>query len=139
MNYSLANMSHRKSKSPLRQSDYIFHPLNLSKTKSVFSFERSSRFPQEKSYSPNKFYDIPSSFKRNGFSLGVGTRTKFEKPDFVEPTRYKIVSEFEPKAHHRSTSDTFGISREVWYSVKTVLLPRKDRQNRGGAGHLQHL
>lgn len=85
-------MSRQGSKSPLKKVEHILHTLNFSKTKTVFSFEKSGRFPELKSHSPNKFYDLPSGLKRTGCSLGSGGRTKFEKPDFVGPTRYTITS-----------------------------------------------
>lgn len=51
-----------------------------------------------------------------GYSLPKGDRPRVEKLGTISPNKYNIVSEFDPKKHHRRTSDTFGISREVSFS-----------------------
>lgn len=66
----------RNSKSPIAKSNHIVHSLNLSKSKTVFSFEKSERFPRLNSHSPNKFYNIPSSLKKTAFSITKGVRHK---------------------------------------------------------------
>jgi hypothetical protein len=35
------------------------------------------------SYSPNKFYDPPSTFSRNGAGIGFGKKQSFEKTDYI--------------------------------------------------------
>lgn len=97
-----------------RKGEYILHSLNASKSKSVHSFKGSNRFEREKSHSPNKFYDIPSTQTKIGYSIGKGNRPDIEKRDMIGPTRYKIISEFD-QTHKRNVSASFGISRSVFH------------------------
>jgi hypothetical protein len=76
-------MSRLNSKSPTSKTQHILHPLNLSKTKTVFSFEKAKRFTDPQSYSPNKFYNLPSTLNRISCSIGIGSRHKAEKPYFI--------------------------------------------------------
>lgn len=52
-------MRQTNSKSLPKNINYIQHTLNLSKTKTAFSFDKSQRFSNPKTHSPNKFYNIP--------------------------------------------------------------------------------
>lgn len=108
-------MSFRKNKSPMASTNNIRHSLNFSKTKTVFSFDKSDRFPRINSHSPNKFYNMPSSLKKTAFSITKGCRYQPEKPDFIPPTKYTIISEFDKIRHARASSEGFGISREVLF------------------------
>lgn len=103
-------MKSTKSISLHKNVRHIQHSLNLSKTKTTFSFEKSKRFPDPTSYSPNKFYNPTSDTHRISFSMGKSNRFSEEKSNALSPNKYKISSEFEKK-HHRNGSDTFGISR----------------------------
>lgn len=69
--------SRDKSKGKSISRDYVAHVLNHSKTKSSFSFEKSNRFQVPTSYSPNKFYDLPSGQKNISCSMGKSQRAKF--------------------------------------------------------------
>ena len=53
-------MKPTKSTSLPRNLIYIQHSLNISKSKKTFSFDKSPRFQDPKSHSPNKFYNVPS-------------------------------------------------------------------------------
>ena len=85
-------MSLRKTKSMGKDIRYILHPLNVSKSKSTYSFEKSSRFHHQKSHSPNKFYNLPSSKQTIGFSMPKGDRPRIEKNNSPSPNKYAIAS-----------------------------------------------
>jgi hypothetical protein len=63
-----------KSFSLPKNLNYLQHSLNFSKTKTTFSFDKSKRFQDPKSHSPNKFYNPPSENHKIGFSMGKGNR-----------------------------------------------------------------
>lgn len=67
-------MSVRQTRSLPKDIRYILHPLNVSKSKSTFSFQKTQRFPDPKSHSPNKFYNISSEKQKIGFSVPKGNR-----------------------------------------------------------------
>jgi len=65
------------------------------------------------SYSPNKYYDKPTTLKGRASSMGFGKRTIFEKQDTVEPSKYTIRSDFEELPSHRPKGFSFSINRDV--------------------------
>lgn len=65
------------------------------------------------SYSPNKFYDPPSTFSRNGAGIGFGKKQSFEKTDYIQPSRYVVASYFDQLKKKTPKFTTFGINREV--------------------------
>jgi hypothetical protein len=67
-------MQPSKSFSLPKNLSYLKHALNFSKSKATFSFEKSRRFQEPKSHSPNKFYDPPSETHRVSFSMGKSNR-----------------------------------------------------------------
>ncbi len=56
---------------------HINHQLNKSPSKTAYKFDRSTRFSPLKTYSPNKYYNLPSTFSKAGFSQGKSQRTRF--------------------------------------------------------------
>jgi hypothetical protein len=113
---------------------HIYHPLNQSKSKLAYSFQKSDRFNLAKrlksiifSYSPNKFYDLPDTSPRRSPSIGIGNRSSFERIDTVDPGRYRINSCFDMTHDNNLTgrSTTFGISRDVFYLLTRIIIEEK--------------
>ena len=88
----LGQMSVHQTRSLPRDIRYILHPLNVSKSKSTFSFQKTQRFQDPKSHSPNKFYNIASEKSKMGFSVPKGHRPLIENLESIPPNRYNIKS-----------------------------------------------
>ena len=88
------------------------HPANDSSSKFQWTFSKSARFPQPKTYTSTISYDLPSTASRRKSGMGFGNRSTIfdglkDKPD---PTRYTISSTFKDKRSGRGHS--FGSSRD---------------------------
>ena len=67
--------------------------VNNSKTKQMYSFSKSERFPSPKSpYSSQAFYEIPSAEKlnSNGAGFGHGNRFRYKPSATPSPSEYNL-------------------------------------------------
>ena len=73
-------------------------PLNISKSKQLFSFSKSSRFPgrESKSTCNAAFYPLPTTKAKRAAGIGYGSRSDFTKDGnkAPPPNKYDIKSEF---------------------------------------------
>ena len=89
------------------------HPANNSTAKYHYSFSKSARFPQPKSYTHTISYDLPSNRSRRMSGIGYGNRSNFFDGQNVtnpSPTQYRSKSTFEGQQDHRGYS--FGEHRD---------------------------
>ena len=67
--------------------------VNNSKTKQMYSFSKSERFPAPSSpYSSQAFYDIPPAeiLNRNGAGFGLGNRFRYKSNATPSPAEYNL-------------------------------------------------
>lgn len=64
---------------PKKSQRYIYHIQNTSPNKITYSFKKTARFSEKKSYyflikrfSPNKYYDLPQEKSKRSTSIGYG-------------------------------------------------------------------
>lgn len=89
------------------------HPANDSTSKHHWTFSKSARFPQPKSYTATISYDLPSTKSRRKSGIGFGNRSNFfdgQNKDTPDPTRYRLSSAFKDRREARGHS--FGTSRD---------------------------
>ncbi len=89
------------------------HPANDSTAKYQFSFSKSSRFPQPRSYTNTISYDLPSNRSRRKSGFGYGNRSTFFDGQNLEnpaPAQYRSKSAFENSKDRRGYS--FGEHRD---------------------------
>jgi len=94
-------------------------PLNHSKSKQLYSFSKSERFPKLKDsgFSSTYFYNLPDVRTMRAASIGKGDKYDFTKENKDKnPNIYNSKSDFDTKAPH-SPQWTFGLSRECFEKV----------------------
>lgn len=89
-------------------------PLNLSKSKHLYSFPKSTRF---KDFPPKynceqSCYDLPSSKMKRSAAFGYGNKYDFTKSASKNPgpDTYQITSVFSP---NKTRGPSIGLGREV--------------------------
>ena len=89
------------------------HPANDSTAKTQWSFSKSARFPQPKSYTNTISYDLPSTISRRKSGIGVGNRSHFFDGQNVAnpcPTKYEQETAFQNRKDRRGYS--FGAHKD---------------------------
>jgi hypothetical protein len=94
-------------------------PLNNSKSKYLYSFAKSVRFPdQTKLTSNHQFYNISNWKNNRSASIGLGTKYDFTKENKDKcQAFYDIGSTFDPKKKSEAPSYTFGLGRSYFEKV----------------------
>eukprot|EP00357_Protocruzia_adherens_P022362 CAMPEP_0114987712 /NCGR_PEP_ID=MMETSP0216-20121206/9170_1 /TAXON_ID=223996 /ORGANISM="Protocruzia adherens, Strain Boccale" /LENGTH=390 /DNA_ID=CAMNT_0002350361 /DNA_START=37 /DNA_END=1209 /DNA_ORIENTATION=+ len=105
----------------VQNSTEVSHsPLNLSKSKQLFSFPRTERFKREVDHATKQapLYSLPEVSEKRAASFGYGRKSDFTSTnrDTPAPNKYVVDSEFTP-AKHKKCSYSFGASREVYDKV----------------------
>jgi hypothetical protein len=99
-------------------------PLNLSKSKFMYSFGRANRFAKmDLSCGCGKFYKLPSVQMTRSASIGKGTKFDFTAGSKSKsPVFYDFQSDFDQK-HPHGPKYTFGVSREKMLKNYDINVP----------------
>jgi len=94
-------------------------PLNHSKSKATYTFNKSERFDIKNKFLNNAgiIYKLPEVLSKRATTLGIGERRcDFIKKDRGNAPYYNLPSDFDLKKSH-AHAYTFGISREFYKKV----------------------
>jgi len=90
-------------------------PLNLSKTKQLYTFAKTKRFTGKDTVLCKVFYDLPNTREKRATSFGYGSKTDIAKKAFnvPSPDKYLIPSEFKQDNTKNMKGSSFGLGREI--------------------------
>ena len=103
------------------------NPLNMSKTKSLYSFPKSERFIKDKPLYVYKFYNLPPTINKRTTNLGYSEKYDFTKgvTKTPAPNKYELKTDIE-KNINKKVGISFGNSREVIYNLILLYLSNKN-------------